>query len=258
MTVGYAVFDRRTGRTTIEYHAHRRFRSASVVKILIALDYLEHHPAAIPPGDLALLRPMLRGSDDRAATQLWTRGGRTRIVQRTSATLGLTDTRPPPADKPGFWGYTAISAADMVRTYRYLLDKAPPRVRDFIMGNLDQAAQCARDGFDQYFGIPRALPRPWAVKQGWSGFGSVPPQRCTRTQTTGHLDGPGRTRVQPVGLAPDLGLGRPVLHTTGAVGTGHRRIVVVLSLHPAGSSWQTSTARLTTLTRAVYRAGARG
>src|SRR4051812_31965373 len=42
MPGGYAVFDRRTGRTTIEHDAHRRFRSASVVKILIALDYLEH------------------------------------------------------------------------------------------------------------------------------------------------------------------------------------------------------------------------
>ena len=253
MTVGYAVFDRRTGRTTIEYNAHHQFRSASVVKILIALDHLEH-TTAVPPGDLAVLRSMLRSSDDKAATLLWTRGGRTKIVQRMAVKLSLTDTSPPPADKPGFWGYTAISAADIVRIYRYVLDKAPQRVRDLIMGNLGGATQCAIDGFDQYFGIPRALPKPWAVKQGWSGYGSLPPRRCTGAHTTSRIGG----LIQPVVLAPDLGLGRPVLHTTGTVGAGHRRIVVVLSLNPAGSSWQTSTARLTALTRAVYRAGARG
>lgn len=261
MTASYAIFDRETGRSAIAYNVHHRFRSASVVKILIALDHLER-TSAIPRRDLALLRSMLRSSDDRAATLLWTRGGRTKIVQRMAARLGLTDTSPPPSDKPGYWGYTAISAADLVRTYRYLLDKAPQRIRAFIMGNLDSATRCAIDGFDQYFGIPRALPRPWAVKQGWSGYGSSPPRRCTPTpttsNTTSHTGGRSRAFVQPVGFTPDLGLGRPVLHTTGTVGAGHRRIVVVLSLQPAGSSWQTATARLTALTRAVYRAGTQG
>lgn len=257
MTVSYMVFDRETGRTTISYNVHRRFRSASVVKILIALDYLERD-AAVPPGDRALLRSMLRSSDDKAATLLWTRGGRTKIINRMAAKLTLTDTSPPPADKPGFWGYTAISAADIVRTYRHLLDKAPQRIRAFIIGNLGNATPCAIDGFDQYFGIPRALPEPWAVKQGWSGYGSSPPRRCDPQRTTTNTAGQSHALGQPVGFAPDLGLGRPVLHTTGTVGARHRRIVVVLSLHPAGSSWQTSTARLTTLTRAVYRAGAQG
>lgn len=259
MTVGYAVFDRDTGRTTIAYRVHRRFRSASVVKILIALDYLER-TAAVSSADRALLRSMLRSSDNRPATVLWTRGGQAKIIHRMAAKLALSDTAPPPADKPGYWGYTAISAADIVRTYRYLLEKAPRLTRRLIMGHLAGATPCGSDGFDQYFGIPRAVPRPWAVKQGWSGYGDTPPRRCDPRRVTDETRLQSRELGQPVGLtlAPDLGLGRPVLHTTGTVGAGHRRIVVVLSLHPAGSSWQTSTTRLTAFTKAVYRAAGHG
>ncbi|HEU5158476.1 MAG TPA: hypothetical protein VFU43_15885 [Streptosporangiaceae bacterium] len=249
MTVGYAMYDRAARRMTIQHHAHRRFRSASVVKILIALDYLAAHRAGteIPASDRALLRSMLRSSDDDAATTLWTRGGRVRVIERMVAALRLTDTAPPPAGKPGFWGYTAISAADVVRIYRYLLDPAHRRSGDFIMGHLRRATRCAADGFDQYVGIPAALPRPWAIKQGWSGYGSVPPRRCVRVSTSLHA--PGRR------AAPVVDLVRPVLHTTGTVGPGDHMIVVVLSLQPAGSRWGASAARLTAFTKAVYRAG---
>jgi hypothetical protein len=256
MTVGYAVYDRSTRRVTVQDNARHRFRSASVVKILIALDYLARRRAgtAIPAGDLALLRSMLRSSDDDAATTLWTRGGRVRIIDRMTAALKLADTRPPPAGKPGFWGYTAISAADMVRIYRHLLDPAHRRSGDFIMGQLRRATRCAADGFDQSFGIPSALARPWsvkqgAVKQGWSGYGSVPPRPCVRTGTSG------LERPLAQAAAPGVDLVRPVLHTTGTAGPADRMIVVVLSLHPPGSSWRASTTRLTAFTKAVYRAG---
>jgi hypothetical protein len=249
MTAGYMIYDREIGRAAIQFNTHHRFRSASVVKILIALDYLRSRgtDAEIPAGDLTVLRSMLRSSDDDAATALWTRGGRTRVIRRMTAALRLTDTLPPPAGRPGFWGYTAISAADVVRIYVYLLDPAHRRYGDFIIGNLRHAAQCAADGFDQYFGIPRAIPRPWAVKQGWSGYGSVPPQRCVRTHTSAY-------RPAYASHVPAVDLDRPVLHTTGTVGAGNRRIVVVLSLQPPGASWRGSAARLTAFTKAVYGA----
>ncbi|MFF5261646.1 hypothetical protein ACFY4C_22090 [Actinomadura viridis] len=235
---GYVVFDRVEGRMLLQDGARRTFRSASVVKILIALDHLRGHED-VPEQDLALLRPMLRSSDDAAATALWKRGGQGAIIERSAARMGLRDTRPPPAEKPGFWGYTAISALDVAKAYRYLLERAPAAHRDLIMGELRKATPCGTDRYDQYFGIPRALPRPWAVKQGWSGFGDVPAVPCRG--------------VRPAS-APDLGLGRPVLHTTGVVGEGDRRIVVVLTLHPAGSSFQIAAGRLTSLTRQVDRA----
>ncbi|GAA3425910.1 hypothetical protein GCM10018953_30930 [Streptosporangium nondiastaticum] len=177
VAAGYAVFDRQTGRLTAHRDAHRRFRSASVVKIMIAIDYLESH-RKVPARDLALLKVMLRVSDDDAASAFWDRGGKGRLIERTARKLGLTDTAPPPADKPGFWGYTSLSALDTVRVYRYLLDRAEPRVSDLILGHLRRAGQCGSDGFDQYFGIPRGVARPWAVKQGWSGYGLRPPVRC--------------------------------------------------------------------------------
>ncbi|MEU9837042.1 hypothetical protein AB0D67_36360 [Streptosporangium sp. NPDC048047] len=177
VAAGYAVFDRQTGRLTAHRDVHRRFRSASVVKIMIAIDHLESH-RKVPDRDLALLKVMLRVSDDDAASAFWDRGGKGKIVERIARRLGLTDTAPPPADRPGFWGYTSLSALDMVRVYRYLLDRAEPRVSELILGHLRQAGPCGSDGFDQYFGIPRGVARPWAVKQGWSGYGLRPPVRC--------------------------------------------------------------------------------
>lgn len=246
---GYVVYDRRAGKVTVQHNAHGTVRSASVVKILIAVDYLEGRGPgrAIPAGDQALLQSMLRSSDDGAATAFWARGGKGAIITRMVRRLGLADTAPPPISKPGFWGYTAISAADIVKTYRYLFERAHPKVRAFVLGQLHKATQCGKDRFDQYFGIPRAVPRPWAAKQGWSGFGDVPAVPCRGASTNG-------LSIRPA-AGPDLGLGRPVLHTTGAVGAGDRRIVVVLTLQPAGSSFQAASARLTALTKQVYRAG---
>ncbi|MFG2006128.1 hypothetical protein ACGFNU_43950 [Spirillospora sp. NPDC048911] len=207
-------------------------RSASVVKVLIALDQLERG------GDRALMGKMLRSSDDKAATYFWRRGGQGKIIQRMARKAGLTETVGPPGDKPGFWGYTALSAGDVLKTYRYLLERAPQGHREFVLGQLGRATQCGSDGFDQFFGIPRAVPKPWAIKQGWSGFGDVPAVRC-REGT-----------FRPV-VGPDLGLGRPVLHTTGIVG---QKIFVVLTLQPAGSSFKAASERVTRLTRDLYRA----
>ncbi|MFA1544247.1 hypothetical protein [Actinomadura monticuli] len=233
----YVVFDRRAGRVVLQRGARRTFRSASVVKILIALDFLERHRASA--ADRASLASMLRSSDDQAATEFWRRGGQGKVIERMVPEAGLAETAPPPADKPGFWGYTALSARDVVQTYRYLLDEVPAARRDFVLEQLRRSTPCGKDGFDQTFGIPRALKRPWAVKQGWSGFGDVPAEPCRRGG------------ARPAAWVPDLGIGRPVLHTTGVVGD---KIVVVLTLQPAGSSFRASAARITALTGEVWRA----
>jgi hypothetical protein len=268
------VFDTAAGKVTTHYRSHARYRSASVVKILIALDYLQSRPrgAAIPKGDLALLQPMLRASHDNAATALWRRGGQTAIIKRMVRRLKLTDSGPPPADKPGFWGYTAISAADIVKVYRYLLERAAPAHRDFILGNLRRASQCGADGFDQYFGIPRAVPKPWAIKQGWSGYGSVPPVRCVKVRSNsmppllakadgasaaGNAAASSASSASPASSTevPGVDFTRPVLHTTGLAGKDDRFIIVLLTSQPAGATWQSSVSRMTTLTKGVYRAG---
>ncbi|POM23751.1 hypothetical protein BTM25_23720 [Actinomadura rubteroloni] len=215
------------------------FRSASVVKLLIALDYLQGR-VRVPAGDQELLRVMLRSSDDKAATALWKRGGQGSIVRRQAARIGLRDTAPPPAALPGFWGYTALSAADVIAVYRFLLDRAPKRDRELVLGHLRRSTRCGTDGFDQSFGIPSASKRPWAVKQGWSGFGEHPAVPC-------------RAAANAVFRSADLGLGRPVLHTTGLI-ENERRIVAILTLQPAGAGFGASAARLTAFTTKIEKA----
>jgi hypothetical protein len=264
MTASYAVFDRTTGASW-GHDEHKQYRSASVVKLFIALDYLESRGPdhVIPPEDLALLEPMLRSSNDDAASVLWVRDGWEQIVVRMAAQIGLTDTAPP-AER-GKWGYTAISAADVVTTYQYILTQAHPKYRDFIMGNLHQATECASDGFDQSFGIPSALPGPWAYKQGWSGFGSAPApgEECVEpgqvrtpsniqevSEANAAID---RENARAVtNAAPDIDLTSRAMHTTGTVGACDEKIVVVLTLEPTTLSWQDSADRITDLTEYAY------
>jgi hypothetical protein len=247
-TAAWVVFDRQAGKFAAARNAHRKYRSASVVKILIAIDYLERVKSA-PAGDARLLKVMLRSSDDDAATAFWNRGGKGQIIVRMARKLRLADTAPPPATKPGFWGYTSLSAYDVVRTYRYLLDTADARVRDTILGHLRQATPCGADGFDQTFGIPDAVPRPWAVKQGWSGFGTTPPVRCDARAMSAPISWIAQ-RATGSGV-PDYG--RPVLHSTGLAGKGERYVMAVLTAHPAGGTWSASVKRITTITRELYR-----
>lgn len=242
VTAGFAVFDRLTGRFTEEHNPDRRFRSASVVKLLIALDFLwDRGPEyAISSADRARLEVMLRSSDDDAASHYWDELGGGAVIDRMVSRLGLTRTERPPATHPGYWGYVAITAADTVRIYRYLLDQAPEPVRRFVLGHLRAATRYGTDGFDQYFGIASAFEPPFALKQGWSGFvGS---------------SGFGADRAKPVDGVIDLV--SDALHTTGTVGTGDRSIVAVYTLHPRGTPYGKAYADVTELTRTLTVPGA--
>ena len=180
------------------------FPSASVVKLLIALDALagkESEPAG--------LERMLSASDDQVASELWTANGGAAIVRRMSERIGLQHTRPPA--RPGRWGETLTSAADVARIYQYISAKLPKERRITLTDALSSAPRTAADGFDQYFGIPTGLSgREWAIKQGW-------------------------------GSTDD----RMVLNTTGMVGGKHNYVVVVLTSWPKGTSWPTATKAVT-------------
>ncbi|MFF3334056.1 hypothetical protein ACFYWX_31645 [Streptomyces sp. NPDC002888] len=249
VTAGVAVFDRQTGTFTEQINTAGQFRSASVVKLLIALDVLWNRgPDALSAADRSRIDTMLRGSDDAAASTFWANNGGGAIVDRMVARLGLTDTARPPSTHPGYWGYTALSARDTVRIYRYLLDSAPAPVRDYVLGNLRQSTRCATDGYDQHFGIAGSFNRPWAVKQGWSGFSSG---GCTATAAT--AAGP---KARSGAGADAVDLSRPALHTTGVVGAGDRSIVAVFTLHPSGTSYGKAYSDVGRLTRSLNVPGA--
>ena len=153
-----------------------------MVKLLIVLDYLWNRGPEyeIPAADKARLDVMLRSSDDDAASYYWDQLGGGQLIDRMVQRLGLTHTARPPATHPGFWGYVALTAADTVRIYRYLLDEAPAPVRDYVLGNLHQATRYGTDGFDQYFGIASVFDPDFAIKQGWSGFMGSSGYRSTK------------------------------------------------------------------------------
>ncbi|WP_237696532.1 hypothetical protein [Streptomyces muensis] len=254
VTAGAAVFDRQTGAFTEQLDTSARFRSASVVKLLLTLDFLWNRGPdyTVPAADRALLEPMLRSSYDDAADHYWVENGKAAIITRMAGRLGLKDTAPPPTGYEGYWGYTSLSARDTVTIYRYLLDSAPAPVRDFVMGNLRQSTRCASDGFDQHFGIAGAFGKPWAVKQGWSGSyeeGTCGTGTGASTRTASKAEA-------PAPAAADVDLTRPALHSTGTVGAGDRFIVAVFTLHPVGTSYGKAYTDLGRLTRSLNVPGA--
>ncbi|GGV57760.1 SH3 domain-containing protein [Streptomyces massasporeus] len=258
VTAGVAVYDREAGRFTEQVNDSAQFRSASVVKLLLTLDFLwDRGPDyTIPPADRARLEPMLRGSDDDAADYYWSTYGGSAIIKRMTdrTVLGLRDTAPPPADHPGFWGYTALSARDTVAIYRYILEKAPAPVRDFIMDNLRRSTRCsATDHFDQHFGIAGAFDKPWAVKQGWSG--RYAKGTCGSQAASSGAQADSAAPAPRAAAAVDLS--RPALHSTGTVGANDRSIVAVLTLHPVGTSYGKAYTDIGRLTRSLNVPGAK-
>ncbi|MEU9094752.1 hypothetical protein [Streptomyces sp. NPDC048428] len=281
VTAGVAVFDRLTGRFTESHQPDRAFRSASVVKLLLALDHMWNRGPAydLPQADRDRLGAMLSSSDDAAASHYWSTGDGSAVISRMVPRLGLTGTAPPPAGYPGYWGYTATTAADTARVYRYLLDQAPAPVRDFVLGALHRSTRCAADGFDQGFGLPSAFETPGAVKQGWSGFtsgGCVAPEAPagiasskapSPTMPGNDIARPGSRRTPtdaaapfapPSGdaAAPALDLTSEALRTTGTVGPDDRTVVAVLTLHPDGTPYGTAYSKVTALTGSLNVPGA--
>ncbi|MFI5559324.1 hypothetical protein ACIA2T_08630 [Amycolatopsis japonica] len=210
--VSVVVYDRTAKKSTVSLRSERSYTSASLVKLLIALEALQ---AGTPPGTV---QRMLSVSDDDIASRLWTAHGGPLIVTRWANKIGLAGTRPP--EDPGRWGDTRITAADVVKIYRYLLEQAGAGPRTTIMRALSGATENGSDGIRQYFGIPDAVGSlPWSIKQGWA---------CCR--------------------------GSRILHSSGAVGEDDRYIVVVLTSQPLSTTYTGAGRRVTEVVKALLPA----
>lgn len=218
-TVGLAVHDRRTGDTVVGARTDEPFYTASVVKLLIAVDVLRGHDWRPPGGTTGSdLTAMLSASDDGAATRLWEEFGGTAVVERTARLVGL-DATTPPADAEE-WELTRMSPRDIARTYTYVRHDLPRPARDVVLGSLGDFEATAADGFDQRFGLPAAFgDRTVAVKQGW----------------------------MPVG--DDV-----VLNTTGVVGDDGRFVVAMPVVMPGDTDFATARDAVTAGARALARA----
>ncbi|QUQ71875.1 serine hydrolase [Kutzneria sp. CA-103260] len=209
--VGVLAVDTQTGQAVASYNANEPMYTASVVKLLIAIDLLHSQNWAPDAATAAELERMISYSDDDIADSLWDQDGGNSIVTRMVSLIGLTGTQPP--DDPSQWGETLMSAQDVVTTYQYIQDDIPTQAQDVLLTGMSNAAGTAADGFQQYFGIPDGLPgTTWAIKQGWM-----------------------------------LLMSTTVLDTTGMVGLGPTMpyAVAIMTELPAGTSWATGSNAVT-------------
>lgn len=208
--VGLAVHDQLTGKMLTSVHADEQFYTASVVKLLIGIQVLRQANWEVPTGtDRDELAAMLSGSSDWVAAALWGAHGGPAITTEVTALVGLDGTSPP--RNPQQWEMTRMSPRDVLRVYQYIDNEMPQQAREFVLTALATAPALATDGFDQFFGIPGALPDTgWAIKQGW--------------------------------MRIDNGL---VLNTTGIVGSDRRYLVALLTRQPGGTSFEDGRAAVT-------------
>lgn len=212
--VGIALLDRSTGALATNDEAAEAMNSASLAKLVTAVDVLGGGSSAVTAGDRTLLRDALGPSDDPAMNTLWSRHGGTEGISRVVTRLGLTDTELP--DDPSQWGEVKLSARDMTTVLRFALEGLAPADRDLVRSAMAGAPPQAADGFDQAFGLLDPARRgPAAAKQGWLCC----LQSSIDLHSAGYLDGDGRYVLailsnQPFGYAA----ARTVLDdATGAV-----------------------------------------
>ncbi|MCX6464695.1 MAG: hypothetical protein NTW05_14065, partial [Pseudonocardiales bacterium] len=170
---GVAVLDRQTGELAVGARGDEPFYTASLSKLLVAVEVLYQHRAdgiSVDESDLDLIRRALGPSDDQAMNALWVRFDGPGAVVRVAARLGLTSAAPPP--DPSQWGDVAISPRDTARLLDHVLGSLPQPDRDVLIGALAQAPPIATDGFDQAYGLlaPQVsgeVNGSLIAKQGW-------------------------------------------------------------------------------------------
>jgi hypothetical protein len=164
---GEVSFGVRTGRGLRGLGVRRSVPSASVVKAMLLVAYLRRPDVRgrrLRPDERALLGPMIRRSDNAAASQVCNivgTGGLARLARR-SHMRRFHATRP--------WGLSTIDVADQTRFF-LRIDRYLPRLhRRYALRLLGSIVPSQR------WGIARVRPRGWALyfKGGWgSGTGWV-------------------------------------------------------------------------------------
>ena len=156
--VSFAVVDSRGELRGAD--ADRSFASASVVKAMLMvayLDQLEDDGLPIGAEGRALLDPMIRVSDNAAATQVYALVG-TSGLEEVAESAGMEDFTASPA-----WGESSITAADQARFFARIDTLVPADDRDYARRLLSSIAR------EQSWGIARAAHGRFEAyfKGGW-------------------------------------------------------------------------------------------
>ena len=157
---GEMAFAVRTRDRRWEFRADVQYRSASVVKAMLLVAYLRRGDVrrrALRADERALLEPMIRMSDNRAADAVHARVGLPALAD-LARRAGMRRFLPHPV-----WGGSQITAGDQARLFRRIDRLVPQRHPRYAMGLLRAITA------GQRWGIPEALPAGWriAFKGGW-------------------------------------------------------------------------------------------
>jgi hypothetical protein len=143
-------------------HCHgcwRPYESASLLKAMLLVAYLDRlaHERPITASDQALLGAMVRVSDNKAATAIYTRIGDAalyRLAQRAGMKSFAVH---------GYWGSAQITARDQARFFARLDRLTPPRYRRYARSLLSSIVSW------QAWGLPEIARPAWRVffKGGW-------------------------------------------------------------------------------------------
>lgn len=159
--VGFAVTNR-AGKVLGGWHVDRPFLSASVVKAMFLVCYLQRgdvRSRALQRWERALLAPMVRASSDSATNQLYARVPQSCLyrIARATGMRGFTTN--------SIWGTTRITPAGTVRFFYSIDRRVPPRHRAYARELLRSVVPSQR------WGLARAVPRGWRIffKGGFVG-----------------------------------------------------------------------------------------
>jgi beta-lactamase class A len=164
--VGVVVLDA-DGNPMLSIDAGQSFVLASVAKVYILvtyLDQLEQRGKRVSESDLALLQPMIRASDNTAASTLWKRIGETEGLTAFLASRGLTPVVPVEDEKS--WGTLKATPEDVAVLLLRLANGQllGPESTQLAMRLLSEV------NYDQAWGVSAGVTDPDAdiyLKNGW-------------------------------------------------------------------------------------------
>ena len=165
--LGHVSFALRTPRNGYGFRSRTTARSASVVKAMLMVAYLDHPSVRgrdLHRGDRALLVPMIRWSSNAAATRVRDFVGNA-ALEHLARRARMPRFRAMPT-----WGGSVITAGDQARFFLRIDRLTVERHRAYALKLLNTIVDSQR------WGIARARPRAWALyfKGGWgSGTGAV-------------------------------------------------------------------------------------
>jgi hypothetical protein len=157
-SASFAVVDER-GRIH-GYRREVRYSSASLVKAMLLVAYLDQHSVRhrrLRGADRHLLGPMIRVSDNDAATAVYQRVGAGGLI-RVARHAGMRRFIPNPV-----WGGCQVTARDQARFFSRIRHLIAERHREYALGLLRRIVSYER------WGIPRGKPAGWVpyFKGGW-------------------------------------------------------------------------------------------